>query len=1022
MLPSVPAHVGGLRSKHMMNSVSVSGRPAPFDSCEVLGNRSGMRIRTEAWKKQQPRFHAEIGSYERPHPLVCSPNYALATGLSSGYGPGAQRVARSVSMLSSLQADASGGPAPPGPSPASSAVSLINSAIPLTVDSEGEGTDGDKSSDDDDPGFVVWELEEGEEDDNDEDDDYFPEIVLDLPTPTHTRVKTAIYLKSCVLYTDCPPPRLPEFAVIGRSNVGKSSLINSLTSSKRLAHVSKEPGKTRCINHFLINNSWYLVDLPGYGYARTGFTQRAQFEQFTLDYFLNRPSLAMVFLLIDGSIPPQTIDLEYAAWLADHGVPFSIIFTKVDKKKKKKAGAPDNITAFKRALLSGAQGQGPTFRDTIGDGEGEQKEEIVSSGGDGEQQEQQQQEQVVEEEEEEEEPVGFAALPPSVATSAADGTGKQCRGWDRGQQQEQVVVEEEEKEEPVGSVALPPSVATSAADGTGRQVRLRGQQQEQVVVEEEEKEEPVGSVALPPSVATSAADGTGRQVRLRGQQQEQVVVEEEEKEEPVGSVALPPSVATSAADGTGRQVRLRGQQQEQVVVEEEEKEEPVGSVALPPSVATSAADGTGRQVRLREQQQEQVVVEEEEKEEPVGSVALPSSVATSAADGTVPRMGQGDRGQQQEQVVVEEEEKEEPVGSVALPPSVATSAADGTGRQVRLRGQKQEQVVVEEEEKEEEPFGSVALPPSVATSAADGTGRQGAATGAGSSRRGGEGGASWICCSAFLGCHQCCGWDRGQQQEQVVVEEEEKEEPVGSVALPPSVATSAADGTGRQCCGWDRGQQQEQVVVEEEEKEEEPVGFAALPPSVATSAADGTGKQAVLHLIAGLRIAMEESGRLQTNKGLQPRLSIDQRAPERAATNIPTVVVKPMKPKTASSKKPKGPALGPAGGKSVRAGSAGGSKVVAYASYWRYLSRRSIAATQLERIAYHGEDANVVSSPCLTQAACSTVVAICEAHAAANEAAGLNGWHCDQVADYAFTTVDLEVANYAFTTVDLEVC
>ncbi|MEW5299649.1 MAG: hypothetical protein WDW38_004298 [Sanguina aurantia] len=163
---------------------------------------------------------------------------------------------------------------------------------------------------------------------------------------------------------------MAEFAVIGRSNVGKSSLINLLTSSKNLALVSKEPGKTKCINHFIINNQWYLVDLPGYGYARLGREQRTTFEDFTREYFTERKNLAMVFLLVDGSIPPQRVDLDYVNWLTDTKVPFSIIFTKVDKRKKKCPGQVENVTEFKREVLKSLDFLPPTLLTSSMDGRG----------------------------------------------------------------------------------------------------------------------------------------------------------------------------------------------------------------------------------------------------------------------------------------------------------------------------------------------------------------------------------------------------------------------------------------------------------------------------------------------------------------------------------------------------------------------------------------------------------------------------------------------------------------------------
>lgn len=161
------------------------------------------------------------------------------------------------------------------------------------------------------------------------------------PRPTHTRVKTAEYAGSAVSLAGCPPPSVPEVALIGRSNVGKSSLINALTGRKGLAQVSKQPGKTRTINHFLVNGGtaapWYLVDLPGYGYARAGAERRFEWASFSQTFFLERPTLAAVLLLADGSLPPQAADLECAAWLAGAGVPFAVVLTKADKRVKAKA-------------------------------------------------------------------------------------------------------------------------------------------------------------------------------------------------------------------------------------------------------------------------------------------------------------------------------------------------------------------------------------------------------------------------------------------------------------------------------------------------------------------------------------------------------------------------------------------------------------------------------------------------------------------------------------------------------------
>ena len=131
----------------------------------------------------------------------------------------------------------------------------------------------------------------------------------------------------------CPAGIFPEYAFIGRSNVGKSSLINMLTGRKGLAMTYATPGKTMLINHFLINHSWYIVDLPGYGYARRGQKGKTQIQRIIEDYILEREQMTNLFLLIDSRLDPQTIDLEFMEWLGEHGVPFSIVFTKGDKLK-----------------------------------------------------------------------------------------------------------------------------------------------------------------------------------------------------------------------------------------------------------------------------------------------------------------------------------------------------------------------------------------------------------------------------------------------------------------------------------------------------------------------------------------------------------------------------------------------------------------------------------------------------------------------------------------------------------------
>lgn len=146
----------------------------------------------------------------------------------------------------------------------------------------------------------------------------------------------------------CPAGTFPEYAFIGRSNVGKSSLINMLTARKGLAMTSATPGKTMFINHFLINKNWYLVDLPGYGYARRGQKGKDQIRTIIEDYILEREQMTNLFLLIDSRLEPQKIDLEFMEWLGENGIPFSIIFTKADKLKSGRLKM--NINAYLREL------------------------------------------------------------------------------------------------------------------------------------------------------------------------------------------------------------------------------------------------------------------------------------------------------------------------------------------------------------------------------------------------------------------------------------------------------------------------------------------------------------------------------------------------------------------------------------------------------------------------------------------------------------------------------------------------
>lgn len=163
------------------------------------------------------------------------------------------------------------------------------------------------------------------------------------------RIKQAEFIISNTDINKCPKADMPEYAFIGRSNVGKSSLINMLTERKSLAKVSGKPGKTQLINHFLINKLWYLVDLPGYGYAGVSKTQRYEFTQFIKKYLLKRENLMCLFVLLDSRLKPQAIDLEFMQWLGENGIPFVICFTKQDKLSKKES--TENLINYKIELL-----------------------------------------------------------------------------------------------------------------------------------------------------------------------------------------------------------------------------------------------------------------------------------------------------------------------------------------------------------------------------------------------------------------------------------------------------------------------------------------------------------------------------------------------------------------------------------------------------------------------------------------------------------------------------------------------
>ena len=172
-------------------------------------------------------------------------------------------------------------------------------------------------------------------------------------------IKTAEFVISNSDVRKCPQDGKPEYAFIGRSNVGKSSLINMLTGRKKLAMTSATPGKTLLINHFIINNEWYLVDLPGYGYAKRSKSQNEKLQEIISGYILDREQMTLLFVLIDCHHEPQKIDLEFIQWLGENGVPFSIIFTKADKLTK--TALASNIAAYKKRLLEEWEELPPVF-------------------------------------------------------------------------------------------------------------------------------------------------------------------------------------------------------------------------------------------------------------------------------------------------------------------------------------------------------------------------------------------------------------------------------------------------------------------------------------------------------------------------------------------------------------------------------------------------------------------------------------------------------------------------------------
>lgn len=161
-------------------------------------------------------------------------------------------------------------------------------------------------------------------------------------------INTAEFKVSNTNVQKCPPPDLPEYAFIGRSNVGKSSLINMLVNKKKLAKTSGKPGKTQLINHFLVNNNWYLVDLPGYGYAKSSKTERAKWSKMIKNYILKRENLMCLFVLIDSRHEAQKIDLEFITFLGENAIPFVLVFTKSDKNSGSQLDK--NLSTYKKVL------------------------------------------------------------------------------------------------------------------------------------------------------------------------------------------------------------------------------------------------------------------------------------------------------------------------------------------------------------------------------------------------------------------------------------------------------------------------------------------------------------------------------------------------------------------------------------------------------------------------------------------------------------------------------------------------
>lgn len=208
-----------------------------------------------------------------------------------------------------------------------------------------------------------------------ESDEIFCENILSLNKILRNMIiKEAKFIQSNTDVNKCPNTNFPEYAFIGRSNVGKSSLINALTGRKSLAMTSSKPGKTMLINHFLINNEWYIVDLPGYGYAQRGKDSRAQFKKMIENYILDREQMTNLFVLVDSRHAPQKIDLEFIEWLGENGVPFSLVFTKLDKMGVEVGRR--NMEAYKKELKKQWDELPPIFATSSVDNRG--REELLN--------------------------------------------------------------------------------------------------------------------------------------------------------------------------------------------------------------------------------------------------------------------------------------------------------------------------------------------------------------------------------------------------------------------------------------------------------------------------------------------------------------------------------------------------------------------------------------------------------------------------------------------------------------------